>query len=79
MADNPPEGTVRPELAHVRAQLTSLVERRLTFGLTPDEGAEYQRLTELERDLLRESAMSHDEGEGGGPPPVDENAAAPDD
>ncbi|HZQ57399.1 MAG TPA: hypothetical protein VFA84_05170 [Acidimicrobiales bacterium] len=61
MADIPPEGPARPDLAHVRAQLTSLVERRLTFGLTPDEEAEYRRLTELERELLREPGALADE------------------
>ncbi len=53
MVDTPPEGAERAELEHVRAQLTGLVERRLMFGLTPDEEAAYRRLTEVERDLLR--------------------------
>jgi hypothetical protein len=74
MADDPPERAARPELAHVRAQLTSLVERRLAFGLTPEEEAEYRRLTELERDLLRQSAAPGDDGGGGRPPPGDGEA-----
>jgi len=61
MADIPPEGPARADLARVRAQLTSLVERRLTFGLTPDEEAEYRRLTELERELLPEPGALPDE------------------
>ena len=68
MADTPPEEPTRPELDHVRAQLTSLVERRLTFGLTPDEEAEYRRLTEVERDLLRQAGTPPDEPAGSGAP-----------
>jgi hypothetical protein len=75
MADNPPEGPARPDLAHVRAQLTSLVERRLAFGLTPEEEAEYRRLTEVERDLLRQAAPPRDDGDGGNPPAGDGEAA----
>jgi hypothetical protein len=53
MDTDPPEDAARAELERVRARLTSLVERRLAFGLTPDEEAEYRQLTDVERELLR--------------------------
>ena len=53
METNPPDPAARAQLARVRARLTSLVERRLQFGLTPDEEADYQRLAGVERELLR--------------------------
>ena len=63
METDPPEEAARAELERVRARLTSLVERRLAFGLSADEEAEYRRLTEIERELLRKVQP---------PPPGDE-------
>ena len=68
METNPPDPAARAQLARVRARLTSLVERRLQFGLTPDEEADYQRLTGVERELLRvvgESGAAEAGGEAG--------------
>jgi hypothetical protein len=65
MESNPTEAELRSQLARVRAGLTTLVERRLQFGLTPGEEADYRRLTNLERELLR----SLDEGDAPGDAP----------
>ena len=68
METDPPDPAARAQLARVRARLTSLVERRLQFGLTPDEDADYQRLTGVERELLRvvgERGAAEAGGEGG--------------
>jgi hypothetical protein len=51
-------GRADGDLASVRAQLDRFVGWRLQAGLSPNDEAEYRRLSELETELLRTVAAS---------------------